>query len=182
MEIWKDIPWYEWLYKIDKQWNVKSLNKIDQRWNNRKEKILAVYYDKQWYKYSGLSKNKKRIKYKNHRLVLLTFIWESKLECNHKNWIKGDNRLENLEYCTRSENMLHSYNILNRKATWTWKFWKENPTSRAVKQYTKEWIFIKTWDCISEVSEKLNIERTGISKVCLWKRKISWWYKWKYFI
>ncbi len=44
-----------------------------------------------------------------HRLVLAAFLGESKLHVNHKNCDKHDNRLENLEYVTRSENVLHSY-------------------------------------------------------------------------
>ena len=43
-----------------------------------------------------------------HRLVLLTFKGKSKLDVNHKNCIKTDNRLTNLEYCTKFENMRHA--------------------------------------------------------------------------
>ncbi len=44
-----------------------------------------------------------------HRLILYTFIGPSELECNHKNGIKTDNRIENLEYCTASENQKHAF-------------------------------------------------------------------------
>ena len=53
-----------------------------------------------------------------HRLVLLAFDWRDgceKLDVNHKNGIRTDNRLENLEWCTRSENHLHAYRVLGRK-------------------------------------------------------------------
>lgn len=43
-----------------------------------------------------------------HRLVSETFLGISELEVNHKNKIRSDNRLENLEYCTRSQNVRHS--------------------------------------------------------------------------
>lgn len=49
-----------------------------------------------------------------HRLVALTFIQKhsgKNLEVNHKNGIKKDNRVENLEWCTKSENVLHAYRI-----------------------------------------------------------------------
>jgi HNH endonuclease/NUMOD4 motif-containing protein len=45
-----------------------------------------------------------------HRLVAQTYIpaREGANEVNHINLIKTDNRVENLEWCTRSENMLHA--------------------------------------------------------------------------
>ena len=43
-----------------------------------------------------------------HRLVLETFEGISDKEVNHKNKITTDNSVGNLEYCTRSQNMLHA--------------------------------------------------------------------------
>lgn len=51
---------------------------------------------------------------KVHRIIALAFFGKSTLEVNHKNGIKDDNRLENLEYVTRSENLKHTYDVLNR--------------------------------------------------------------------
>lgn len=47
-----------------------------------------------------------------HRLVAETFIPnpDNKPEVNHKNRVKVDSRLENLEWVTRSENVVHSNN------------------------------------------------------------------------
>ena len=60
-----------------------------------------------WYKGEG------KIKYV-HRLVATAFVpgWREGLEVNHKNGVKNDNRAENLEWVTQSENMRHRCNAL----------------------------------------------------------------------
>ncbi len=49
-----------------------------------------------------------------HKLVLIAFVGPAPLglECNHKNGIKTDNRVENLEWVTRSQNHIHRARVL----------------------------------------------------------------------
>jgi len=50
-----------------------------------------------------------------HRAIALAFLGpppEGKSEINHKNGVRDDNRLENLEWVSRSENQLHRYRVL----------------------------------------------------------------------
>lgn len=60
------------------------------------------------YVHYGLCRDGKIYTKKGHRLVMEAFLGASTLHVNHKNAIKNDNRLENLEYCTPAENSAHA--------------------------------------------------------------------------
>lgn len=59
----------------------------------------------------GIVVNGKRKNISGHQLVWISFFGPipKGLEINHKNGVKGDNRLENLEVVTRSENVKHAF-------------------------------------------------------------------------
>lgn len=59
------------------------------------------------------------------------------------------------------------------------KFGKNHPASKMVKQYTKEDIFVRYWDCISDVERELNIKVTHITACCNGRQKTAGGYIWK---
>lgn len=113
-EAWIDIKGYEGLYKISNMGRVKSLEKEIGFRKTKPETIKRGYIQHKGYVKVQLNKSGKHKNPFVHRLVIGHFTQESFLEVNHKNMVKTDNRLENLEYVTGKENVNHAKTMTNR--------------------------------------------------------------------
>lgn len=103
-EIWKEVEGFNGEYLISNLGNIKS-NK------NKKEILLKTTIDKCGYIRVGLRKEGKQYCYTIHRLVASAFIpnLENKKQVNHIDCNKRNNNVENLEWTTPSENIIHAW-------------------------------------------------------------------------
>lgn len=111
MELWREIPGYEGLYSASDLGRIKSL---------RQDKIMSTgrRICNSGYESVDLWKDKKPKTHMVHRVIALTFCDgqnDEKREVNHKNLNKRDNRAENLEWVTPSQNMRHH---MEKKPGW----------------------------------------------------------------
>ena len=100
-EIWKPIKGYVGLYEVSNLGNVR----------NAKGRMLNPFPIHQGYLVVDLCHDWKKTHNRLNRIVAEAFIPnpENKTEVNHKNGNKTDNRAENLEWTSKSENMIHAY-------------------------------------------------------------------------
>ena len=80
-------------------------------YSTKRKRLLIQQTDKDGYKYVRLHKDGKQYRKCVHRLVAECFITTDTIlkEVNHKNGLKSDNDYKNLEWCTRLENIKHSW-------------------------------------------------------------------------
>lgn len=117
-EQFSDIPGYEGRYQVSTSGVVRSVSRFVRNYYSDKVwiqgKNISALADKRGYPRVWLTDSKgKGRAIRIHKAVAITFIPnpENKRTINHKNGIKTDNRVENLEWNTDSENMKHSFKL-----------------------------------------------------------------------
>ncbi len=122
-EVWRDIPSYEGVYQVSNIGRIRSvdrtiyINKGDKFYEQRLSGKLLSPHTIRGYHYITLRKGKKSYSEKVHRCVCLAFLDNPNgyKDVNHKNGIRTDNRVDNLEWCTRQYNIWHSYHVTMRE-------------------------------------------------------------------
>lgn len=172
----KDFP----NYYISTEGKVFSKNG---RWNKSLKELKQYTNKLNGYCYVCLVKDNKKFNKRVHKLVAETFLTNNKkqFEINHKNGIKTDNNVENLEWVTHSENIKHRFRILNQPSSKAWlgKFGKESANSKIILQIKNGKIIAEFYGTC-EANRHTNINPSNITSCCRGKRSKAGGFQWKY--
>lgn len=181
---WKTIEGYEY-YQVSDTGLVRSLaRKVLSRpgvYVPIKGKILIPTTDSKGYLRVSLNKNGHKTTRKVHRLVAQAFIPNPKHlpQVNHKNGIKADNRVDNLEWVTNAENQRHSYKVLGRQSPSKGRFGAKHWNVKVIQQY-KNNVLIQEFFGTRDAARKTGINRWSILQSLTGRIPGVCGFQWKY--
>ncbi len=159
-EVWKDIKGYEGIYQVSDLGNVKRVNT---------GRVLK-FAETRGYKRLRLSKNGKPKDYQVHRLVAIAFIPNPNNypQINHKDEVKDNNIVGNLEWCTAKENTNYGTNIQRRAEKY----------SKPVVQKTKSGEDVKIHKSMHQAERETGINHGDICNCVNGKQKSAGGFVW----
>lgn len=171
-EIWRNITGYEALYQVSNLGYIR---------NTKFHRKVNLYKHKGYLR-AALCKNNHCVHLYVHRLVAQEFILNplNKPEVNHIDGNKLNNRADNLEWCTRQENMKHA------RKTGLWKVTENMKKAlviyhkKSVSQYAMTGKFIRSFDSAKSAHDYTNINSSNIILCCKGKRNSAGGYIWEY--
>lgn len=164
-------------YQVNIDGNVKRLNKVIKKWNGYcfcdmlyKEIILKPKYIRGYENVSIIYDNGERKTKQVHRLILETFNPIENMEnltVNHKDGVKNNNKLNNLEWMTTQENTKHAIEFGLRKPK------DQNGSKNKMAKLTEEQVIeiLKSNKTTKELMKSYNVSRKTIENI---KNKKSW--------
>lgn len=184
-EVWRDVKGYKGLYQISSKGRLKSLSRPVRHarggFRVTKQRIIEPRKGKRGYFVFTLSKEGQSSQRYAHRLIAIAFIPnpEGKPHINHRNGVKDDNRIKNLEWCTHQENHLHRFRALGYRHS------KKVIESTIKKGYangkrtrcTETGVIYRS---AQEASEKTGIAMTSIARARRGLLKTAGGYRWEF--
>lgn len=129
---------------------------------NKKFRYMKKYIDRYGYEVVTLRNNKKRYNKTIHSLVMESFIFKrpNNYQINHIDGNKQNNNLFNLEYCTPSQNIKHSYDTGLRSA-----IGEKNGQSKLTEKEVKEIKSLIGKASQYTIARKYNIDQSTVSNI-----------------
>jgi hypothetical protein len=175
---WKEIDGYSGCYLISDEGDVYS---------NKRDKYMSPGRDKDGYLCVGLCQYGVSKMWKVHRLVALHFIPnpENRMEVNHIDGDKRNNKVYNIEWCTRSENIRHSFDMglrplsTDRQRAAVSEYNKKHKI-KPIRQCDKSGVTIEVYPSLAEAAWVTKIDMKNISSCCRGKIKSAGGFVWNY--
>lgn len=176
MTMWKEIEGFNGNYEVDECGNVRS------KFPNKSVRNLKPIAKSYGYIKVNLQANGRIVQASVHRLVAQAFVPnpENKKQVNHIDGNKHNNCVDNLEWVTPSENILHSFSALGRQSPNKGRTGKMHFASKPICQYGLDGKFIKQWDCVSDAARALNCRVCQIINNAMGRTKTCHGYMWRY--
>lgn len=155
-EFWKDIKGYEGVYRVSNLGRVKSLDRIDSSGKKRSGRMMKPGYVGKGYLQIQLHINGKPKHFRVNRLVAQAFLpnTDNKPQVNHIDEDKTNNRIDNLEWTTSTENI--NFGSRNSKVA------KAN--SKPIKVIYRDNTY-ELWDSATEFAKEFGISQGYINDV-----------------
>ena len=170
MEIWKHVVGHENKYEVSNFGNVRTVTKKvschKKHMRTVHGKVMKLTLKSIGYYQVGISNNGVSKSALVHRLVAEAFIPNplKKSQVNHKDGVKTNNNVDNLEWTTPQENTLHAYRSLGVNAWHKGNIGKNTPTAKSVIQMTLDGGVVKIWDCASDAVRECGFDSGCISR------------------
>ena len=162
MKTWKPVTGYESEYLVSDKGDIKRIKSSRGAVVGR---LLKPYLNSNGYFYITLSKSGTQNDFLLHKIVATAFFGESELQINHKNGNKKDNSVDNLEYVTPSENLLHATRTLHKRSGAN--HWNSRLKESDVLQILS---LRKSGLTHEQIAKAFSVSRTTISEILLGKK------------
>lgn len=152
-------------------------------YSEKRTRFLKQRLRKDGYKDVWLSNNGKSCIFLSHRIICKAFFGDFpiSIDVNHKDGNRSNNRLSNLELCTRSENCLHGYKSNGRLHvnSMQGKHGKDNPLSKPIIATSLSDGSVLEYESMRD-AHKDGFFNSNISLCCNGKKKQYKGYKWSF--